>query len=364
MYLTRLQVEGFRGADPDAIEHPGRCASIGALPGGCAIADALDLLAAGLDQAQMAPVAARIGWATEATAVEGDPGEAQLQGLHPPAVDATLEPKAQPGGPTVRSGAVDATFALDPPLFGRMRAHAVRDPRMVTALGHEPSVRIKVGWLSNRDRTAAHPTVLAVGVGEMRFDVAGKDRPHWLPELLPELGGRFHRLEGTATAETIAGWILEASLSPDPARRAGLEAALDALTGPPFALPRPAVVRSGGRIGLAFGPDLVDARRLGRAATDAVRLAVAAFVRRPDVLVVDDALPAHPDVWPWLRALPEREDAPIEQIWTLPPPDPASRSASPSSDPPQADPPQADPPKADAPPLAFPPPKPAPQEPS
>lgn len=310
MYLTRLEVEGFRGAEHRVIEvGPGAASRSVALPEApacCAVADAIDLLSAGLDQRRMLDVAARLGWATPETEVAGEPGDGELQRLHAPSVAAVLAPE-------VRAVTIDATLALDPPLYGRLREHAARDPRMVTALGHEPSVRVKVGWLVSRDRASVNPAVLVVRVGDVGFELQGKERPQWLPDLLVELGGRFVRVDPEVGAQQLAARILAASTAPDPARRAAVARMADVLTTAPFSLPRPEVVQADGRLELAFGPELLRARQLGQTAVDAVRIAEAAFLARPDVVVVEGA----PEpVRSWLAALPEREDAPIEQVWS------------------------------------------------
>jgi hypothetical protein len=314
MYLTRLEVEGFRGAEHRVIEvsDGGRGAALPEGPARCAVADAIDLLAAGLDQLRMLGVARRLGWASPGTEVAGEPGDAELQGLHAPSVAAVL-------ARDVRAVTIDATLALDPPLYGRLREHAARDPRMVTALGHEPSVRVKVGWLVSRDRSSLNPAVLMVRVGDVGFETQGKDRPAWLPELLVELGGRFGRVDGAIDADTLAERLLAAQTSPDPERRAAAVRLADALVATPFSLPRPEVVRAGARVELAFGPELLRARQLGRDAVDAVRLAEAAFLARPDVLVVSDTVPVGEGegaVKRWLAALPERDEAPVEQVWS------------------------------------------------
>lgn len=312
MYLTRLEVEGLRGADKQIVE-PVAGARVVPL-GGLAVADALDLFAAGLDPRRMLATAARLGWTTAETKLVGDPApggpaDAELQGLHAASVEVTFAAGS-------RSAIVDATLALDPPLFGRLREHAVRDPRMVTALGSDPQVRIKVGWLATRDHSGVHPTVLGIRIGDVPFETVGKDRPQWVPELIAELGGRFHRVElasADGRGDDVAERLLNAQLSPDPAVRAGVDRARRAVTEPPFGLPLPSWVRSPGRLELVFGDELIRARQLGRAAMDAVCLAEAAFVTRPDVLVVGERLPA--DVLAWIGGLPEGESAPVEQVW-------------------------------------------------
>ena len=52
----------------------------------------------------------------------------------------------------------------------------------------------------------------------------------------------------------------------------------------------------------------------GRPAFDAVRWAEAAFVLRPDVLVVDE--PVSAELLEWWSGVAKAEDAPVEQVWT------------------------------------------------
>lgn len=307
MYLTRLELEGLRGAEHLVLQSVPRLAALPAGPDGCAVADAIELLAAALEPSRLTAAAARLSWSTPATEVVGEGADRELLGLHPASVAAVV-------ADGVRAVTVDAAFALDPPLFGRLREHAHRDPRMVTALGQHPSVRVKAGWLFTRDRTGVAPSVLTLRIGEVAFETGGKDRPQWVPELLHELGRRFRRTDPFEPAAAMAERLLAASLSADPLRREGWERVRTAVTAPPFALPAPGLVRADDRLELAFGPSLARLRQLGRPAADALRLLEAALLDRPDVLVVDDVLAA--DVRAWLAALIESPEAPIEQVWT------------------------------------------------
>lgn len=306
MYLTRLQVEGFRGAEHATVEQAGRVVPLPAGVGGCALADAIDLLAAGLDTSRLKGMAERLGWTTQSTSIVGLGADAELADLHPPSVSAVVADGQ-------RSVTIEGTLALDPPMYGRLRAHAARDPRMVTALGQDPSVTVKVGWLFSQDRSNAHPSVLFVRIGGVGFETTGKDRPSWVPELLVELGTRFRRIDPFEPISVLAERLLAATLSPDPRVRAGFERARIAVGLAPFDLPSAGLVRAGDRLDLVFGPDLVRLRQLGRAAADALRFAEAAYVLRPDVLVVQE--PSTEGVRSWFEALTDADDAPVEQVW-------------------------------------------------
>lgn len=306
MFIGRLQLEGFRGAEHLVVDGA-RVARLAEGPSGSAVADGLDLLAVALDPSRARATADRLGWWADGSQVVGEGSDVELHGLRAPAVGAIILPGA-------RALTIEAALHLDPPLFGRMREHAARDPRMVLALGSEPVVHVKVGWLVSRDRATAHPSVLHFRVGDVGFDTAGKERPGWLPELLVDLGGRFHRTDPFEAPGIVAERLLAATLSPDPAVRAGYATMRRALSAEPFSLPEPGLVRAGDRLDLSFGDDLRTARQVGRAAVDALRWAEAAFVIRPDVLVLDEGT-ASGASREWWSALVEADDAPVEQVW-------------------------------------------------
>lgn len=305
MYLTRVELEGLRGAEQLSIEGAERLASLPPGPLGGIVADAIELLAATLDRSRLLRAVERLGWSTPATELGGGE-EPELLGLHGATASAFVADQA-------RAFTVGAEFALDPPLFGRLRDHAHRDPRMVTALGQRPAVRVKVGWLFTRDRTGVAPSVLSLRIGDVGFDATGKDRPQWVPELLGELGRRFRRTDAFEPFPILAERLLAATLSPDPVARAGWERVRAAAVEPPFGLPVPGLVRAGDRLEVCLGPDLVRLRQAGRAAWDALRLLEAALLGRPDVLVIDEAVSER--VRAWLGALLDAPDAPIEQVW-------------------------------------------------
>ena len=305
MYLTRLELEGLRGAEHVSIDSAERLADLPPGPVGGAVADAIELLAAALDRKRLLPMATRLGWSTPSTELAGD-HDPDLLGLHAPTAAAFV-------ADDVRAVTVGAEFALDPPLFGRLREHAHRDPRMVTALGQHPTVRIKVGWLFTRDRTGVAPSVLLLRIGDVAFETGGKDRALWIPELLVELGRRFRRTDPFERFDALPERLLSAKLSSDPVARAGWERLRVAAVQPPFGLLEPGLVRAGDRLEICLGPDLVRLRQAGRPAWDALRLLEAALLERPDVLVVDEPVTA--PVRAWLSGLVEAEDAPIEQVW-------------------------------------------------
>lgn len=326
MYLTGLQIEGFRGALQWSLPTDQAASTSQMLPlpkgrAGCAVADAITLFAAALttmgppEQADpslhmgLFPASQRLGWAGPATSVVGQGLDAELQGLRGPAV-ASLVAEGS------RALTIEAVLALDPPLFGRMREHALRDPRMVTALGQNPGVRIKVGWLFSKNRENANPSVLFLRVGDVGFELSGKERPAWVPDLFHDLGRRFARTDPFEPPAAVARQWLDATLSPDPKVRRGIAAAHAALCAPPFDLPALGLVRDAAddtTVEIVFGEELARVRQLGRPALDAMRIVYAAYVLRPDVLLLDEPIP--PEQIRWLTKLTEADEAPVEQIW-------------------------------------------------
>ena len=305
MYVTRLGMEGLRDAPPemDGLE---RVVRLPAPPARCAVADGLILLA-GVLRPDQRPGFSTLGWGPDVEAIgEPEDGGLQLQGLDPSAVRSAVEGDA-------RAITVEADIHLDPPLYGRLRAQAVRDPRVVTALGQRPVLSVKVGWLFNGDYTVVTPSILALRVGDVAFQTVGKDRPLWVPEILRDIGARFGRTEPFEPFARVELRLRDALLAADPARRAGYRAWVEHLMAPPFGLPEPGVAEVMGRATVVVGPELRRVRQWGRSAADAARIVAAAVVDRPDVLIVEEAV--EPKVAEWLASLPDFVQAPIEQVW-------------------------------------------------
>lgn len=304
MYVTRLATEGLRHAPP-ALSDLERVVELPDPPARQAISDALTLLIGGLSPS--ATSITSLGWS--GTVTHDDDGDPQWTDLDATAVGAMVRDD-------VRAVSIDARLRLDPPLYGRLRSEAARDPRVATALGQEPTVSVKVGWLLNADRTAVVPSLLGVRVGEVPFETTGRERPPWLPEIVQTVAGRFGSTDPFEPVAAFEQTVRAALLSPQPEVREGFQAWVRAVSAPPFSLPAPSVVEVGGRPHLVFGAELLRARQLGREAVDVARVCYAALVGRPDVLVVPEAVSA--PLRGWLASLPEAEGAPIEQVWVAP----------------------------------------------
>jgi hypothetical protein len=220
-----------------------------------------------------------------------------------------------------RNFTVYAEIEPDPPLFGRLRELAVRDPRLVTALGQSPTIRVKVGWLLSNDHTTAAIGLSEVGIGEVGFALASAERPAWLPGFLRDLGARFGRTDPGEPGGVVAARLLEASLSSDGNARRGFQRAADVLAGPPFSLGHLELVRVQGRLHACFGTELLRARQFGPAATEALRLVEAVYVNAPDVLVVEAPGASVRDpatVREWLARATQGDDATLEQVILVP----------------------------------------------
>ncbi|MCB9685386.1 MAG: hypothetical protein H6735_10130 [Alphaproteobacteria bacterium] len=303
MYLRGVVSEGLDPSGPVVVRGAGRAQP---LPDGATagrIADAIELWAAALDPVRLRAVARSL-LGSEVTLV-GEGEEPAVDGLDPAEVRALV-----PVGTTVT---VEAEVSLDPALYGRLREHAHRDPRVVAALAGDGTLTVKAGWLFSRDLTHAAPSVLGVRAGDVVFETAGKERPVWLPGLVAELGRRVWRTDPLEPVDRLAPRLHEASLSSDPHRRAGLARAFRQAASPPFSLPEPGLVRSGAGVALCFGPELRRLRSVGRSAWDVLRWLEGAWVERPDVLVIAEPLPQ--EVRESFEALVDADDAPVEQVW-------------------------------------------------
>jgi hypothetical protein len=207
---------------------------------------------------------------------------------------------------------IDVSVAPDPPLYGRLREHAVRDARLVTALGQEAQLHVKVGLRRLRGAGAVTLDLLGARIGDVAFPIAGKERPAWLPTFLAEVGRRVHRVDLTQPPPMRR--LHGAALARDPERHRAWLRAAEALGAAPFELPTPRLVSDHGAPSMAFGDEAWPARLLDRAGQDALHLVSACFLDAPDVLIVPTEVPE--PVRAWLDARTEGDDAVLEQVLT------------------------------------------------
>ena len=216
MRLTSLHAEGLRAGDSVELVGPDTLARLPDGPAGIAILDALDMVAATCEPTRTKACLVALGIAPDEAAIEqldedGLPIQVHIEGGDAGAlIDAGRS----------RTARVKASFELDPPLFGQLRQHAVRDPRLVPALS-EATLSLTVGWMWTTDETTASIGLLSVAVGGMAFPSTGSERPGWLPELLHVVGQRIRRVPALGEVD-LAARLHEASLSPDPEVRARL----------------------------------------------------------------------------------------------------------------------------------------------
>ncbi len=313
MRIEALRIEGLRHASDWSQDDLGEAVALPAAPAGIAVADGIALLAAALDPRRTEAILDRCALGgPELELYPDDHGmPEQVGGLNAAEVEALLHPE---GG---RRAVITARLALDPPLFGQLREESMRDPRMLAALGAEPVLTIKVGWLFTADHSATSVSVLDVKVADTTFPTGRSERPRWMDGLLRSVGRRLGGVGARDDLARVGARLLAASLSPKASVRASFARLSEALEGPPFALGRLELVRAGADAATpCFGPELVRARQLGPRALRALRVAEAALVEAPDVLVgEDDAASGWTE---WLTALTTGERATLEQVFWLP----------------------------------------------
>lgn len=311
MLVTGIRVEGLRTAPELSVTEPERMAFLADGPDGIAMLDALELAVAVCDPSRTAGILESMGIADDADQVEVIVEDHLAVQVSFDTGDAAQ--LVDPGmGRTLR---IHVDLELDPPLFGNLREQALRDPRLVNALG-DATMSLRVGWIWTKDLTTASLGLLGVAVGEVSFPTAGADRPTWLPELLHEIAGRIRRVHNEP-ADVIAARLHAAALSSDPEQRRRFAQVAGALGEPPFELGHLELAHLSGRIQACFSPRLLRARQLGPAAAEALRLTEAVWLDQPDVLLVErpgacQAVPA--DVEAWLETRTEGDRAVLEQV--------------------------------------------------
>jgi hypothetical protein len=318
MYLSAIRIQGLRGAEEFTATNLDTRVMLPEGPSGVAVADGLLLFAAALDRARCRAFLGNLGFADSEDALEviEDSGfPTQISGIAGHAVAALLPPDGR------RQVAIALDLVLDPPLYGQLRQEAVRDPRLVAALGSGARATIKVGWLFTNDLATASASVLAVSFGEASFPGTGAERPAWLGRLLAEVGRRFSRVGTDEPPHSVAARWFDRALSPDSAARARVRRAAEVLAAAPFALGNLEFVRVGQGVEARFGAELSRARQFGPSAAEAMRLVDGAIVDAPDVLVVEApgiAQRSPEAVVAWLEAQATGADATLEQVIVVP----------------------------------------------
>lgn len=314
MRLEALALEGLRHAADWSTTELEVSSALPPAPVGIAVADGIALLAAALDARRTEVILDRAGLVGPELDLLLDERNLpeQVSGLEPAEVAALLDPESG------RRVVAEATVVLDPPLFGQLREESMRDPRMLAALGASPTVTVKVGWLFTADHGTASIGVLEVKVADTPFPTGRAERPRWMDSLLVGIGRRLGGVGARTGVDSLGMQLVEASLSPEPHLRARFHRLCEAMAEPPFGFGRLELVGQDDGVMPCFGPELTRARQLGPRTIRALRVATAALLDAPDVLVVEDDV-AEPWI-PWLTSLTQGDDATLEQVLWLPAP--------------------------------------------
>lgn len=308
LYITAMHVEGLRAAPDRHQLLPEPLTHLADTSGGLALLDAIELFLAGLDPHRAASVLTRLEVV--------DPFEDVDLTLHD-SLPVQLAFEQGDAASLLRADVsrtlkIRLDLRLDPLLFGALREWALRDPRLVQALG-EATASITVGWAFTTDLRVASIGVLQLRIGEVSFQTSGSDRPRWLPEWLQSIAQRFRRVS-EEPLHVVAERLLDATLSDDPTTRARARHLASAVGEPPFSLGRLELVQLNGRVAPCFGPDLVRARQIGRWGAERLRIAEAVLLDQPDILLIERVEPADQHLLTWLHDATEGEGAVLEQV--------------------------------------------------
>ena len=175
MLVHGIRVAGLRDAEGFVRTDLGARVELSGGPEGVAVADALDLFAAGLVAGRIPTTLARLGISGEVEVLEEDGMPVQASWDDPWGARTLV------AGDSARRITVWVEVIPDPPLFGQLREMAVREPRLVAGLSDSPRIAARVGWLFTKDWTAASIAVLEFRVGDMAFPASGPERPARAP---------------------------------------------------------------------------------------------------------------------------------------------------------------------------------------
>jgi hypothetical protein len=312
VYVTSLRLEGLSAAEAVDLQLPLPVASLPSGAAGLAALDAFDLFIAACDPARTAAALARLGVVTPGAAVDvtvedGLPSQASFD-------------RGDAGGLLAPGGArtlkVRLDLALDPVLFGTLREWAMRDPRLVTALG-DATASVTAGWAFTNDLSTAAIGRLHVRIGEAVIPSVGAERPRWLSGWLRDVAARFHRVPDDDLG-ALAARVHAAALSADPELRGRARRLASAVAEPPLSLGQLELVELATGLAPCFGPDLLRARLIGRRGADRLRVAAAAILAQPDVLLLERTDAIDDGMLSWLTSLTEGDDAVLEQIVLAP----------------------------------------------
>jgi hypothetical protein len=296
MYIEQLEMEGFSGLPAAQIRLERFSRLRGSPRAQVAVADAIHLAFALLDEGLLLALLSR--WGCQGVTVEKEGG--LPRGATWKEAPGLASLVAVPSEALLK---VSLLLSLDPPLFGKIRARAHRDPRLVEAIGGGAKLKLGVGARFGPAFDALSLDLLTLEIGGTSFPAQGSDRPDWL---LPLLAGMGRRLQRGAAPEAWGN----AARSWDPRQHHALKRAQAAAAAAPFRLGELQVLPDG--IGRLDKDALVPLRLLGSAAELAVGLVGAVHLGGADVLLWEGAIPSP---WkPWLGRQAEAEASPLEQV--------------------------------------------------
>lgn len=203
--------------------------------------------------------------------------------------------------PEQRSLSVELELELDPPLHGKLRNLARRDPGVLEALAEGSLLNLRTSALFTRSFDVVALHVHPMRFGGLEVPVEGREAPPWMAALFEELAGRFARVgERWPSLDLVrdaAGSRLQHG------RYRDWQASFPADLG----LVR---VASDGRGRAVLMADDRAARRHGAALARRARVAAAAHVVGADILWLEGE-----EDWP--DGLVEGESSPLEQVFRV-----------------------------------------------
>jgi hypothetical protein len=311
MHIRRIAFQGLRALPEfEATGFQRVVPVLGSPAGRTALADAITIALSPFSSADTAAAAATLGLGKNCDVTGGDFPEELL-------VSRPEMARALFGDD--RTFKIKIDLVLDPPQYGEMRANALRDPRLVSALSaSDTTLGVGVGWVFTQDWTMAATHVLGVRLGDVELPLVGDDRPAWLTKFFQGMSGRGHRQRPAVV--DVDGYAM-AERSADPGRREAARRVRETLTGRPFGLGDLQVVESGTTwLGLQRGGELLPLRSYGPSVEHLVGLAQAVHLSGAEILVAEAplGLSERPRALArWLRAQSEADGSALEQVFLV-----------------------------------------------
>lgn len=299
MYITEVELRGFRDLPHYTLTGLGRAVHLnGPSPATTALGDGIELVFAAFSTVRLDALMHRWGLLgpDDPAEIDGEPFPTEAGWTDPVASRALLAEGEQ----ALRA---EVELKLDPPLFGRLRDVAARDPRVATALARKPTVRIAVGALFTSGHDAMAISLQRFAIGDEVFQITGSDRPKWVDRFLRLVTTRFHRLD---LSDDSAEGLMDAAMSRD---RFHLYEAWRSSLGEVG--PKLRVARGPGDQPVILGDEL-PIRRFGQVGQDRAALAAAVHLSGADVLWAETSDPL-------LKDTVDGDGSALEQVWIVNP---------------------------------------------